>query len=188
MYFKFDSDMFSLAAPDSLSFKITWLDKNQNSTWSLKYYNLSGLQTALTVTGTGDNQWKTSNVTIHNPVINQNGILGSDFLLVNTDSMDDVFHGVEVDISRTSSSTAIHTISDSPKTIIFPNPTSSIFYWDEEIVLDEIIVYNRKGQIVSGASKPKNHSFSLLNLEKGAYHIVGLKEKKIVLTEKVLKD
>ena len=167
---------------------LTWLDKTQNSTWSLKYYNLSGIQTALNSTGIGDNQWKTTNVTIHNPIINQNGILGSDFMLVNTDSIDDIFHGVEVDISRTSILTSISTISDSPEMFIYHNPTPSSFYWDENIVLDEINVYNAKGQIVSIVSKPKTNSFSLLSFEKGIYYIVFLKEKKIVLTKKVLKE
>jgi hypothetical protein len=43
---------------------------------------------------------KTTNVTIQNPIINQNGVLGSDFMLVNTDAIDDIFHGIEVDITR----------------------------------------------------------------------------------------
>jgi hypothetical protein len=101
MYFKFHSDVFTLSDPDSLTFKITWLDKNLNSTWALKYYNSTGLQTALNITGIGDNQWKTINVTLHNPSINQSGVLGSDFMLVNTDAIDDIFHGIEVDITRT---------------------------------------------------------------------------------------
>jgi hypothetical protein len=100
MYFKFHQDMFTTAAPDVLTFKIIWLDKTPNSTWSLKYYNATGLQTALNVTGIGDNQWKTINVTLQNPVINQGGTLGSDFMLVNTDGIDDIFHGIEVDITR----------------------------------------------------------------------------------------
>ena len=54
--------------------------------------------------------------------------------------------------------------------------------------VDEINVYNAKGQIVSIVSKPKTNSFNLLNFEKGIYYIVFLKEKKIVLTKKVLKE
>jgi hypothetical protein len=100
MYFKFNSDLFSLLSPDSLLFSITWLDKNPNSTWALKYYNSSGLQTALNITGIGDNQWKTIKVNLYNPIINQRGVLGSDFMLVNTDAIDDIFHGIEVDITR----------------------------------------------------------------------------------------
>jgi hypothetical protein len=108
MYFKFHQNLFSLAVPDSLTFKITWLDKTLNSTWAFKYYHSTGLQTALSVTGIGDNQWKTINVVLHNPVINQNGILGSDFMLVNTDSVDDIFHGIEVDITRGGNVLPVH--------------------------------------------------------------------------------
>ena len=188
MYFKFDSDVFSLSDPDSLTFKITWLDKNQNSTWALKYYNSSGLQTAVNITGIGDNQWKTSNVTIYNPLINQNGILGSDFMLVNTDNIDDIFHGIEVDITRTDISASIDYNSENSETLIFPNPTSSMLYWDKNIVSDEIIIYNTKGKVVSNINKPENNSLSLMNLEKGMYYIVFLKEKKRVLTKKVIKE
>ncbi len=66
------------------------------------------MQTALIVIGIGDNQWKTINVVLHNPVINQGGILGSDFMLVNTDGIDDIFHGIQVDITPGGSVLPIH--------------------------------------------------------------------------------
>ena len=188
MYFKFNSDVFSLSAPASLTFKITWLDKNQNSTWALKYYNSSGLQTALNITGIGDNQWKTINVTIQNPIINQNGVLGSDFMLVNTDSIDDIFHGIEVDITRASDLNSIDYNSDDFETLLYPNPTSSRLYWNKNSTPDEIIVYNSTGQVVLNVNKPENNSFSLLNLEKGIYFIVFLKEKQSILTKKIIKE
>jgi hypothetical protein len=188
MYFKFHSDVFTLSDPDSLTFKITWLDKNQNSTWALKYYNSSGLQTAVNITGIGDNQWKTSNLTIYNPLINQNGILGSDFMLVNTDNIDDIFHGIEVDISRSGALASIDYNHDNIETLIFPNPTSNILYWNKNIISDEIIIYNSKGQVVSNINKPEKNSLSLMNLDKGIYYIVFLKEKKRVLTKKVIKE
>jgi hypothetical protein len=53
---------------------------------------------------------------------------------------------------------------------------------------DEIIIYNTKGQVVSNINKPENNSLSLMNLEKGMYYIVFLKEKKRVLTKKVIKE
>jgi hypothetical protein len=188
MYFKFHSDVFSLSDPASLTFKITWLDKNINSTWALKYYNSSGLQTAINITGIGDNQWKTTNVTIQNPIITQNGVFGSDFMLVNTDSIDDIFHGIEIDITRTGSLSSIDYNSENAETLIFPNPTSSMLYWDKKIVSDEIIIYNSIGQIVSNVNKPENNSLSLLNIEKGTYYIVFLKEKKRILTKKIIKE
>ena len=58
----------------------------------------------MNVLGSGDNQWKIVNVTLLNPIINQGGILGSDFMLVNTDGIDDIFHGIEADITRKFSS------------------------------------------------------------------------------------
>jgi hypothetical protein len=188
MYFKFNSNVFTLSAPGSLTFKITWLDKNQNSTWALKYYNASGLQTALNITGIGDNQWKTTTVTIQNPIITQNGVLGSDFMLVNTDNIDDIFHGIEIDITRASALNSIDYNSDKSDTLIYPNPTSSLVYWNKDIIIDEIIVYNSKGQVVSNVNKPENNSFSLINLEKGIYFIVFLKEKQRVLTKKIIKE
>ena len=188
MYFKFNAEVFSLSDPDSLTFKITWLDKNLNSTWALKYYNSIGLQTAINITGTGDNQWKTTNVTIHNPVITQNGVLGADFMLVNTDNIDDIFHGVEVDITRTGTLASINHNTENAETSIFPNPTSAIIYWNKNRVLDEIIIYNSKGQVVSSVNNPQNNSLSLLNLEKGIYFIEFIKDKKSLLTKKVIKE
>ena len=188
MYFKFNAEVFSLSDPDSLTFKITWLDKNLNSTWALKYYNSIGLQTAINITGTGDNQWKTTNVTIHNPVITQNGVLGADFMLVNTDNIDDIFHGVEVDITRTGTLSSINHNTENAETLIFPNPPSAIIYWNKNRVLDEIIIYNSKGQVVSSVNNPQNNSLSLLNLEKGIYFIEFIKEKKSVLTKRVIKE
>jgi hypothetical protein len=188
MYFKFHSDVFSISAPANLTFKITWLDKNLNSTWALKYYNSSGLQTALNITGIGDNQWKTINVTLENPIINQNGFLGSDFMLVNTDSIDDIFHGIEVDITRASDLNSIDYNSDDFETLLYPNPTSSLLYWNKNSTPDEIIVYNSTGQVVLNVNKPENNSFSLLNLEKGVYFIVFLKEKQSILTKKIIKE
>jgi hypothetical protein len=188
MYFKFHPDVFTLSDPDSLTFHITWLDKNLNSTWALKYNNSSGLQTAINITGIGDNQWKTTNVTIQNPIINQNGVLGSDFMLVNTDNIDDVFHGIEVDITRKGTISSIDNISENSESLIFPNPTAAIISWNKNIVTDEIVIYNSKGQVVSNVNKPENNSFSIINLEKGMYFIVFLKENKRVLIKKVIKE
>jgi hypothetical protein len=180
--------VFSISEPDSLTFKITWLDKNANSTWALKYYNSSGLKNAINITGIGDNQWKTTNVTVHNPIITQNGVLGSDFMLVNTDNIDDIFHGIEVDITRTDNFASIDYNSENAEILIFPNPTSSVLYWDKNILSDEIIIYNSKGQVVLNVKNPENNSLSLLNLEKGIYSILFIKDKKRVLFKKVIKE
>ncbi len=188
MYFKFNSDLFLLSKPDSLVFNITWLDKNPGSTWALNYYNSSGLQTALTTTGIGDNQWKSVVAVVHNPIVNQSGILGADFMLVNTDNTDDIFHGIELDITRTAILSSINTLSNNPETVIFPNPSNSYINWDNDILVDEIKIYNSVGQIVLHRNNPENNSLSVLNLQNGVYWIEFLKENSIIFLKKIIKD
>jgi hypothetical protein len=101
MYFKFDDEMFVISKPESLTFKITWLDKIAGSTWSLNYIKGGKkMKSALKVKGIGDNKWKTETITIKSPIVNRGGKFGSDFMLVNTDKKDDIFNGIEVDIIR----------------------------------------------------------------------------------------
>ena len=188
MYFKFHPDLFSLAAPDSLIYNITWLDKNLNSTWAFKYYNTNGLQTALSVMGIGDNQWKTIKVVLHNPVINQSGMLGSDFMLVNTDGVDDVFHGIEVDITRSSALTSIQETAKSLKNLLFPNPTKSIIFWDNKIKANEVIVYNVYWQIVLRIANPASNLLNLIYLNNGIYFVELLKDKTRISLSKVIKE
>ncbi len=100
MYFKFDDEMFANSKPQSLNFIITWLDKNAGSTWALQYKNGKGLKNALKIKGKGDNQWKSVTVNVADMVLNHSGKFDSDFMLVNSDNVDDIFNGIEVDITR----------------------------------------------------------------------------------------
>ena len=127
-------------------------------------------------------------MTIQNPICNLSGLLAADFMLVNTDNIDDIFHGIEVDITRTNTSTSINILYESPESLIFSNPTSSVFYWDENIEPDEINIYNINGQLLSSVRKPITNSISLLNFEKGLYYIEFLKEKKIIFAKKVCRE
>lgn len=100
MYFKFDEDVFLNSTPKSLQFKIIWLDKTVGSKWSFRYTSPTGSKEAILVTGTGGNTWKEVNFTITDAVVDGSGIFGSDFTLVNTDTLDDIFNGIEVGIER----------------------------------------------------------------------------------------
>jgi hypothetical protein len=93
-----------------------------------------------------------------------------------------------VDITRANSLNAINYSSDDSETLLYPNPTSSIVNWNKSIISDEIIIYNSKGQVVLNVNKPENNSLSLINLEKGIYFIVFLKEKLRVSTKKIIKE
>ncbi len=101
MFFKFHDEVFLVSDPDTLRFKITWLDKTANSSWDFRYDNGDEkLAVAKTFTGAGSGQWKTETIVITDAKMKKGGPRGSDFALVNTDDMDDIFHGIEVDIER----------------------------------------------------------------------------------------
>ena len=110
MYFKFDTEVFLNSAPKSLQFKIIWLDKTAGSKWSFRYKSSTGSKDAVQVIGIGDNTWKEVNFTITDAVVDGSGMNGSDFTLVNTDSVDDIFNGIEVGIERTTLSVGSNTI------------------------------------------------------------------------------
>jgi hypothetical protein len=58
------------------------------------------IKTAIEVKGKGDSKWKSVKVDVADMQLNHTGELKSDFLLVNTDNVDDIFNGIEVDIQR----------------------------------------------------------------------------------------
>jgi hypothetical protein len=76
------------------------LDKNPGSTWALQYNKGKVMKTALEIKGKGDNQWKTETFEVSDMQLNHIGKFGSDFILLNTDSIDDIFNGIEVNIQR----------------------------------------------------------------------------------------
>ena len=76
------------------------MDKNPGSTWALQYNKGKGMKTALEVKGKGDNQWKSVTVDVSDMQLNHSGEFESDFVFVNTDSIDDIFNGIEVNIQR----------------------------------------------------------------------------------------
>ena len=100
MYFRFDDEMFVNGQPKTLKFTITWLDKNAGSTWALKYSKGQKVKTAIEVKGLGDNKWKSVKVDITDMLLGHKGKFQSDFVLVNTDKLDDIFNGIEVEILR----------------------------------------------------------------------------------------
>jgi hypothetical protein len=81
----------------NLKFTIIWLDKTAGSTWAFKYRNSVGLQ-SIPFIGTGTNQWRTEIFNVTDGVMNQVGVNAPDFMLVNTDTIDDIFNGIEMNI------------------------------------------------------------------------------------------
>ena len=95
MYFQLHNEL--PATNKNLKFTIIWLDKTAGSTWAFKYRNSTGLQT-IPFTGTGTNQWRTEVFNVIDGVMDQGGVNGSDFMLVNTDTVNDIFNGIEMNI------------------------------------------------------------------------------------------
>ncbi|MCX6309192.1 MAG: T9SS C-terminal target domain-containing protein [Bacteroidia bacterium] len=127
MYFKFDPDVFTNTKPKSLQFKIIWLDKTVGSNWSFKYKSPQGIVDAIQVSGLGDNSWKEVTFTLSNAIVDGSGIYGSDFMLVNTDHIDDIFNGIEIGIEREiTTGIPLNNLENDVDVQIFPNPTKSI--------------------------------------------------------------
>jgi hypothetical protein len=97
MYFKLHDGFSQGNEPKVMTVTVVWYDQTKGSTWKLNYdAGKSGMKTALTVTGKGDQQWHHEVVTVEDAVLRQGGIKGSDFALVNTDAKDDIFSLMEV--------------------------------------------------------------------------------------------
>ena len=100
MYFKFHDDLFVETLPRKLTFNVTWLDNIAGSTWALRYKDITGVQKQLQITSIGDAQWKSEEFVIEDLMTGGVGTNGADFMLVNTDDLNDIFHGIEIDIER----------------------------------------------------------------------------------------
>ncbi len=187
MYFKFHEAMFTQTKPSSLKFTIVWLDKNAGSTWALKYQSAQGVKTALAVTGIGDNKWKTVTVNITDASVDKSGILGSDFSLVNTDAINDIFNGVEVDIERTVTSTSKHILNNMNMLELFPNPTQTVVFLKANADINQIEVYDLNGKIINKYERPAGNSVDLSQLKNGIYFLrISLNDH--VIVHKVIKE
>ena len=191
MYFKFDKEVFTNATPIKLTFKIIWLDKTAGSTWAFRYKSTSGSKNAVQITGLGDNTWKEVNVTITDAIIDHSGVNGSDFTLVNTDAIDDIFNGIEVGIERT-------TLSVNSNTML---PADFItFFKLNDFNASINSVTNSKGNIkiftVNGSQilsedimlKSGNTTFSKSVSVPAGIYIVVLKSDGLVVSHKVIKN
>ncbi len=97
MYFKLEDGFFSSPA-GAVKINVIYYDDVEGSTWQLRYDAGEGnFRTAYTVTCAGSDTWKTESVTLSDAVMLHNGPRGSDFALVNSDSLDDIFHMIEIE-------------------------------------------------------------------------------------------
>jgi len=97
MYFKLHEGFSNGNQPKVMTITVVWYDARAGSTWKLDYdAGAATMNTALTVTGKGDQQWHHKTVTLKDAVFRRGGSQGADIALVNTDDKDDIFSLIEV--------------------------------------------------------------------------------------------
>lgn len=69
---------------------------------------------------------------------------------------------------------------------IYPNPTSSIVFFDIKEKVKNVMVLDITGRIFKNIENPKENSIDIADLEKGSYFMKIITENKIYL-EKVIK-
>ncbi len=190
MYFKFDSEVFTNSIPKKLTFKIIWLDKIAGSTWAYKYNSASGEKTAIQVTGLGDNTWKEVNFTITDALVNKSGVNGSDFMLVNTDSKNDIFNSIEVGIERTALSLSNNSMQPNDFVAYFNQNQFSASINLNTSSKANIKLFNINGSLLFSEDIILNVGINLfsksLTLPSGAY-IAVLKAEGQSVSKKILK-
>jgi len=97
LYFKLHDGFSQGADAKVMTMTVVWYDAKAGSTWKLDYdAGKPSMKTALTMTGKGDKQWHHETVTVEDAVLRQGGTKGSDFALLNTDAVDDIFSLIEI--------------------------------------------------------------------------------------------
>lgn len=193
MFFKFHDEMFSPTnQPKSLSFSITWLDSTAGSTWEFRYKNTKGvLITALKTTGIGDKQWKTISLpAITDMDVTHTGQLGSDFILANTDKIDDIFNGIEVDIVRQTAQTALPEITknnENEDVRIYPNPTNSVVKIQSSEQIKSVQLFDLNGKSIINQWNAMENSIDLSPVQKGLYFMKIELDKQVVV-KKITKE
>lgn len=191
MFFQFWNEVFSTTKPKTLTFTVTWLDKTKGSTWCLQYKNALGLQSVLKTTGIGDNTWKTVTTTINDMDVSHTANAnGADFMLVNTDAIDDIFNGIEVDIARQTTQTALPEITnnkDESGVQLFPNPTNSVVNIQSSEEIKSVELYDLSGKIIMKQWNAMENSIDLSAIQNGLY-LLRIELDHQVVVRKITKE
>lgn len=189
MLFKYHAELFSLTTPDSLKFTVTWLDSIQGSKWALKYQSTQGVKTAREVLGTGDGSWKKEVFVVKDAEVIKAAADGSYFSLVNTDTLDDIFHGIELDIYRKGVQTALpaNNKNSDPAVIIFPNPTASIVKIESAEEIKAIELCDLSGKRLLKITNQNDNGIDLSPFQNGIYFLKISFDNRVVV-RKITKE
>jgi Secretion system C-terminal sorting domain len=117
--------------------------------------------------------------------------LHSDFTLVNTDAIDDIFNGIEVDIVRQNGFTDIPQITSENKNVddiqIYPNPTKSIVHIQSTNPVKSIEVCDISGKTILRQQNCFENSIDLSSVQNGLYFLKIAFENRVIV-KKVTKN
>jgi hypothetical protein len=102
LFFDIDDEFFSggKLARYEVNVRIVYFDKGEG-TWALKYHAAGNTEKiAFTVTKTNTGQWKEKTISISDGMFSNGCKNNADLILINTDSHDDIFHMVEINLNE----------------------------------------------------------------------------------------
>jgi hypothetical protein len=103
---------------------------------------------------------------------------------VNTDNLDDIFNGIEVDIERIITGVVTEIVTPS---IFFPNPVKSILRWNSNTSFDQIRIYSVSGILLLQSSNLQTGSLDVSHLQNGMYICQFSKGNQVIQTGKFIK-
>ena len=98
LFFDIDDEFFgdNRQISHKVTIRVVYFDKG-NGTWALKYHATGNIEkTAFELTKANSGLWKEKNITISDGQFSNGCIRNADFMLVNTDINNDIFHMVEI--------------------------------------------------------------------------------------------
>jgi Secretion system C-terminal sorting domain len=128
---------------------------------------------------------------IYDMDVTHTGVIHSDFTLVNTDAIDDIFNGIEVDIVRQSGFTDIPQIEGENRQIddvqIYPNPAQSIVNIRSTDPVKSVELCDISGKTILRQQNLFENSVDISSIQNGLYFLKIAFEDRVIV-KKITKN